>query len=89
MPCLLIRSICPVCNGLAPMEAACPRCSAQAEDAGRLGDYYGPYSPYRPIDDIRMSNGYPDVDDRVCPHTAYCAACRETFVAWIQEIERL
>jgi hypothetical protein len=79
------HAICPVCNGFDLLEAACPDCGGVAEDCGRLGDYYGPYSPYRPIDDIRMTNGYPDVRERECLHAAHCTRCGQTFVSGVSE----
>jgi len=81
------QSICPVCNGLGLFQAVCPACRTEAEDLGRLGDYYGPYSPYRPIDDIRMTNGFSDVRDRLCLHNAYCGRCNSTFIVQVTEIE--
>jgi len=80
-----MNAICPVCNGFAALAAACPTCARLAEDGGRLGDYYDPYSAYRPIDDVRLTNGYPDVASRECLHRAYCAACDAAFVAAVPE----
>jgi hypothetical protein len=82
---VLNDAICPVCNGLYLLQAACPACGETAEDYGRLGDYYGPYSPYRPIDDVRMTNGFPDVRERECLHSAYCDRCVQSFVVSVKE----
>lgn len=82
-----IPSICPVCNGFERLQAACPDCQAEAADAGRLADQYGPYSPYRPIDDMRLTNGYDDVARRICLHTARCDRCGFGFVAAVSEVD--
>jgi len=81
----LAKTICPVCNGFDALAAACPRCGASAEDYGRLYDYFGPYAPYRPIDDMKMTDGYPDVAEQICLHAAFCARCAATFVAEVSE----
>jgi hypothetical protein len=82
---MLNPAICPVCNGFAVLQVACTVCGGPAEDCGRLGDLYGPYSPYRPIDDIRMTNGYVDVRERECLHSAHCHRCGTTFVHAVEE----
>ncbi|WP_309122690.1 hypothetical protein [Paenibacillus sp.] len=82
-----MNTICPVCNGFADLRAACPTCKREAEDGGRLADYYDPYSAYRPIDEVRLTNGYPDVAARECLHKAYCANCGAAFVAAVPESE--
>ncbi|MBO8163397.1 MAG: hypothetical protein H0Z34_06710 [Brevibacillus sp.] len=69
--------ICPVCNGLLTMRATCRRCSGALHDMGRLSDYYGDYSPYRPIDDGKRTNGMPDLAQHVCVHLGWCPACHE------------
>ncbi|GAB7388827.1 hypothetical protein BSNK01_26650 [Bacillaceae bacterium] len=68
--------ICPVCNGLASLGARCPHCKERMIDGGRLGDYYGDYSPYREIDDLKATNGYPDLRNGECWHLAFCPRCR-------------
>ncbi len=77
---------CAVCNGLESLHAECPRCMAAAEDFGRFNDYLGPYSPYRSIDDISLTNSYEDVQNHVCMHMIGCSGCGETFVFAVQEL---
>lgn len=67
--------ICPICNGLHSLKAHCPTCGQQLDDAGRLYDYYGDYSPYRPIEDSKLANGYPDAKEHLCLHVGWCAHC--------------
>jgi len=79
--------VCPVCNGLQSVHAVCPACQLQLDDMGKLSDYYGPYSPYRPIDDLKLTNGMFDYAGRRCIHLAICPACRqETFIAVKEQI---
>jgi len=77
--------MCPVCNGWSVLAAACPDCGGEASDEGREGDLYGPYSPYRPIDDIRKTNGLPDLREHRCPHAARCRRCGRRFTAFVAE----
>lgn len=77
--------MCPVCNGLEPFQETCAFCGAAAADNGRLNDYFGPYSPYRPIDDAALTNGYPDVASHQCVHVAQCTACGKVFHSLIRE----
>lgn len=81
-----MSSYCPVCNGLQTLEVQCPGCYVQAADYGRFNDYLGPYSPYRPIDDISMSNGYDDLKNHLCLHLMNCPKCNRTFQSAVQEI---
>jgi hypothetical protein len=80
-----MTGICPVCNGLARLEAACPACGHRLDDAGRLYDYYGDYSPYRPIDDAKLTNGFPDLAHRLCVHVGWCPACRQEHLLLVRE----
>jgi len=75
--------MCPVCNGLQALNAECSVCTHQACDCGRLDDYLGPYSPYREIDDIAMTNGYPDVVNHLCIHLVNCTACHHSFTVQV------
>jgi hypothetical protein len=54
-------------------------------DGGRLGDYYDDYSPYREIDDLKMSNGYQDVSTHHCIHLIYCPHCNWDDHYWADE----
>jgi hypothetical protein len=67
--------MCPVCNGLQALQASCAKCGSASEDAGRLNDYLGPYAPYRPIEEVSLANGYPDLSRHVCVHVTHCPAC--------------
>ncbi|WP_103995865.1 hypothetical protein [Paenibacillus sp. UNC499MF] len=81
-----MSSFCTVCNGMEALSAVCPHCeSGSASDYGRVNDYYGPYAPYRPIEDISMTNGYPDVARNECMHMLYCEACGASSVLAVPE----
>lgn len=67
--------LCPVCNGMEPLAAACPRCGSAMADAGRLTDAFGPYAPYHPVDDLKMTDGLPDLQSGLCYHVAECGRC--------------
>lgn len=67
--------ICPVCNGLETLNMTCPHCGAPLEDRGRLADYYNPYSPYREIDDLKMTDNVADEALHRCLHLLYCPRC--------------
>ena len=69
---------CPVCNGLMTIDVGCPKCGERMADGGRIDDYLGPYSPYRPIDDLKMTNGYPDLLTHTCVHSLHCDGCGYT-----------
>lgn len=77
--------ICPVCNGFSRLDASCPACGHALDDSGRLYDYYGDYSPYRPIDDAKLSNGLSDLRLHLCMHVAWCPVCRKEQQVAVQE----
>nr|WP_243735033.1 hypothetical protein [Paenibacillus turpanensis] len=77
--------MCPVCNGFQQLQYSCPICEYPAVDQGRLNDMYGPYSAYRPIDDIKLTNGYADVSEHECIHVILCPRCDRTFPLPVQE----
>lgn len=68
--------ICPVCNGLERLDTPCARCGTPQDDLGRLSDYYTPYSPYREIDDLKMTNSFADLATHQCIHLLYCPHCQ-------------
>ncbi len=68
-------SLCPVCNGFAELQASCRSCGSRLLDAGRLADFFGAYSPYEPIDESKLSNGFLDLAERICLHVGWCQAC--------------
>ncbi|WP_438434175.1 hypothetical protein [Gorillibacterium sp. sgz500922] len=78
-------SVCPVCNGLRTLSARCPICGQAAEDQGRYNDLFGPYSPYRPIEDVSRTNGLPDLTLGACAHVAVCRNCAHAFPVYIAE----
>jgi hypothetical protein len=49
-------------------------------------DLYGNYSPYRPIDDLKMTDGMIDVTTHECPHQVWCLKCGFNEVRMIREI---
>lgn len=79
-------TICPICNGLLPLQESCPVCGKAMEDHGPLTNFFGPYSPYREIDDLKMSNGFPDLVHRQCIHVGYCENCKMEHLFFIQEL---
>ncbi|WP_068773933.1 hypothetical protein [Paenibacillus sp. FJAT-26967] len=81
-----MSSYCPVCNGMETLTAICPGCSGPAADFGRYNDYLGPYAPYREIEEIGLSNGYPDVLSNRCMHIVGCEGCGQNRVVAIEEI---
>lgn len=80
-----MSTMCPVCNGMQVLSVRCPKCGSAATDDGRLNDYLGPYSPYRPIDDIGLTNGFLDVQNHRCTHVAHCPECGYLFHKFVQE----
>lgn len=78
--------VCAVCNGMERWAPLCPACGEAAEDRGRLSDYYDPYAPYRPIDDLKMTNGYNDLERHQCIHSIFCEQCGQSFVQAVQEL---
>lgn len=80
-----MNSICPVCNGLSGLHALCPSCGQSLVDTGRLYDYYGPYSPYRPIDDLKLTNGIADLAEHLCVHIGWCDRCQQEERVGVQE----
>ncbi len=77
--------ICPVCNGFTPLGARCRSCGRPLEDAGRLYDFYGDYSPYQPIEDAKLSNGMADSIGHLCLHLGWCTVCRSQHLLPIRE----
>lgn len=78
--------LCPVCNGFEELRLCCKECQGMMDDQGRLSDYYGPYSPYRPIDDLKLTNGFEDdFQSHVCLHWVQCQGCSEQYHIAIQE----
>lgn len=78
--------ICLYCNGMRLLDQYCPQCGEPLYDGGRLDDYTGPYSPYRSIDDSKLTNGYPDLAEHLCIHQAYCGSCGYSDVLSLKEL---
>ena len=78
---------CPVCNGFSALEDhRCPGCGHVLEDNGRFTDLFSDYSPYREIDDLKMTDGLTDLKTRQCPHALTCPACVHSKVLMVDEI---
>lgn len=78
--------ICPVCNGFEKLIITCPNCGQTMEDSGRIMDFYDDYSPYMPIDQMKLEDGYPkDDEQKECPHFLTCANCGNDLVKMIKE----
>lgn len=77
--------MCEVCNGMAQLAQKCPECRQDADDQGKLSDFYGPYAPYRPIDDLKLTNGFDDLRQHVCIHLTYCPNCNRSFLVSVNE----
>jgi hypothetical protein len=54
-------------------------------DLGRYFDALGPYSPYRPIDHMKMTDGWFDFVTHLCPHRIFCSCCHRTDVLMVEE----
>lgn len=78
-------SYCPVCNGLEELHVGCPECRKEADDLGRFNDFLGPYSPYRPIDEISLTNGFDDLSRHQCIHVLYCERCGKSFTVRVDD----
>lgn len=77
--------MCEVCNGMEILNVSCEECGQTAEDRGRLGDLFDPYSAYRPINDIKRTNGLPDLAQRECWHIVHCRKCDRSFGVAVRE----
>ncbi|USG66848.1 hypothetical protein NDK47_05985 [Brevibacillus ruminantium] len=77
--------LCPVCNGLIALHEECPYCVGPLDDSGRLYDYYEKYSPYREIDDAKLSNGVSDALHHHCLHLGWCTQCNREHVLAVEE----
>jgi hypothetical protein len=82
-----ISYACPVCNGFSALSMPCPKCAAPLMDNGRLSDLLSAYSPYRPIDDLKMTDGWIDIATHRCPHHIICNACGFSGVEMVSELK--
>lgn len=79
--------ICPLCNGMKRWSNRCQLCDVPLVDVGRYQDQFGPYAPYRAIDDLKLTNGIPDdAAQHRCMHHAACPQCGETSLVSVAEI---
>jgi hypothetical protein len=78
--------MCPLCNGFQTVSPNCPDCGGVMENKGREAEYYDDYSPYMPIDQMKLEDGYPkDFQDGECPHVFTCKSCASDKVFLIKE----
>lgn len=78
--------ICPLCNGFKDMRLFCPKCQRLLEDKGRLMDFFDDYSPYMPIDQMKLEDGFPeDLKNGECPHFFTCPNCEHKEIKMIKE----
>lgn len=78
--------ICPLCNGLNELSLVCPNCGHFMQEQGRLADFFDDYSPYMPIDLMKLEDGYPDnYRNGECPHIFICDNCGYKQVYFIKE----
>ena len=78
--------LCPVCNGLNLLQSNCTHCNHHLDDYGRVDQIWGPYAPYREIDDLKMTNGFEDFENHKCIHLASCPSCGKDQLIAINEI---
>lgn len=78
--------ICPICNGLDQLHVVCSKCSHLLDDHGKIDDLWGPYSPYREIDDLKLTNGFEDVKNHQCIHIVSCPHCGTDQVVSVNEV---
>lgn len=70
--------VCPICNGFENLNERCSICGQFMEDQGRPTDWFGPYSPYTPLDDLHHKTTMVDAKNHSCVHFAYCKHCEHT-----------
>ena len=78
--------MCPICNHFREVSISCPKCGEEMKHEGREADYYDDYSPYMPIDQMKLEDGYPtDLKQGECPHVFYCSQCERIQTFLIKE----
>ncbi|MGA8941358.1 MAG: hypothetical protein WB502_01375 [Thermoactinomyces sp.] len=79
---------CPVCNGFSSLgDQTCPECGGRLTDQGRFIDLFNDYSPYREIDDLKMTDGFSDdAEKHLCPHVLFCTSCKLSNITMVEEI---
>jgi hypothetical protein len=81
--------VCPVCNGFEIINQPCPACNTSLADYGPISYLYANYSPYRPIDDLKKTDGFFDVSTHQCPHLLFCETCTYQVIWMVQEIKKV
>lgn len=82
----MAQLLCPVCNGLNQLNARCPQCGEDLNDQGPVQHFYGPYSAYRPIEDIKKTNGFSDMENGQCIHLTVCTLCDQEIYTAVSEL---
>jgi hypothetical protein len=78
--------MCPLCNNFRDVNVQCPDCGTRMENKGREAEYYDDYSPYMPIDQMKLEDGYPtDYKNGECPHVFACQKCGSDQVIMVKE----
>lgn len=78
--------MCPLCNGFSQLHATCQNCGSRLVNQGREAEYYDDYSPYMPIDEMKLVDGYLlDAQNHECPHLFKCQSCGTETTIMIQE----
>lgn len=78
--------ICPLCNGFEEIHFQCPHCCSQMADEGKLMDFFDDYSPYMPIDQMKLEDGFPaNKKNEQCVHLFQCPNCGFSRIQFIQE----
>lgn len=55
-------------------------------DSGRIMDFYDDYSPYMPIDQMKLEDGFPEsYSNEECRHLFTCESCGYDAVMVIKE----
>lgn len=79
--------LCPLCNGFTnETHIPCPNCSADLKNVGPVSDLLAPYSPYRELEDMKLTDGWMDQQTHTCPHQLYCPTCGYSDIHFYQEI---
>lgn len=77
---------CPLCNGYSTFADKCPQCYGNLVDYGPVSYLLASYSPYRPIEEMKRSDGLIDATSHLCPHTVFCPHCGYNRIVMITEI---
>ncbi|NLY77537.1 MAG: hypothetical protein GX080_05555 [Tissierellia bacterium] len=67
-----MKLVCPLCNGLYPVEFNCEKCNSLMEDQGAKVNFYDDYSPYLLDEITSRADG---VSSEKCIHIFLCPNC--------------